>query len=172
MEDETVRLYSDAVDVINYLNQVANTDYHTDHAFVVDRLRQGYTVSQCKAVIDNKANDPWYRQQGFCNPKTLFRQPNFDKYLQAINAPQHNNTQQYTPLTDYTKVVPKAQRDFWARHNAESRAKVAERERAQWAEIVKNITSAEPPDNIDVPANHPWIRELLQAYGVKLDKLS
>ncbi len=55
---------------------------------IADRLRQGYTVDQCKAVIAEKSNQ-WMgddKMALFMRPKTLFARSNFEQYLAEATA--------------------------------------------------------------------------------------
>ena len=56
-------------------------------AFVVARLKEGYTVSDCRAVVAAK-----FRQWGadekmakYLTPETLFRRSNFERYLGELD---------------------------------------------------------------------------------------
>ena len=75
--------------VIGKLNQLAGTAYHPDTKIVlqglVPRLVAGATEAECLAVIEDRwrewGNDPKMRQH--FNPETLFRESNFERYLNA-----------------------------------------------------------------------------------------
>ena len=78
--------------VMTYLNLQARRNYRlsnpngtpTAGALVIaQRLKEGYTVDQCKDVIGEKSNQ-WMgdeKMDQYLNPQTLFRKSNFDKYL-------------------------------------------------------------------------------------------
>ena len=76
--------------VIDYLNQACETNYR--HAKgtrdkIMPRLKEGFTVDECKSVIDKKARE-WKgtEWEKYLTPDTLFRPSNFEKYLnQKIN---------------------------------------------------------------------------------------
>jgi uncharacterized phage protein (TIGR02220 family) len=72
--------------VIDYLNQQAGTHYkHTDSnkRLIEPRLKEGFTLADCKQVIDNKMRD-WGQDQNmrqYLRPKTLFQASKFEGYL-------------------------------------------------------------------------------------------
>lgn len=80
-----------------YLNLQARRNYRiknpngtpTAGALVIaQRLKEGYTVEQCKDVIGVKSN-AWMgdeKMDQYLNPQTLFRKSNFDKYLTEAEA--------------------------------------------------------------------------------------
>jgi uncharacterized phage protein (TIGR02220 family) len=75
--------------VIGKINELAGTSFKTDSKMVraglVRRLKAGATEADCLAVVDNRwrewGDDPKMRQ--YFNPETLFRETNFEKYLNA-----------------------------------------------------------------------------------------
>ena len=79
-------------EIIGYLNNQARRRYrvknpndtYTAHADIIyQRLKEGYTVEQCKDVIGTKSNQ-WMgdeKMDKYLNPETLFRKTNFAKYL-------------------------------------------------------------------------------------------
>lgn len=84
--------FDDIKEVLGYLNTEADHGYrHTKpngkpstHAEKIRAiLKSGYTVADCKAVIDRKvaewANDPAFAH--YLSPDTLFRPSKFEKYL-------------------------------------------------------------------------------------------
>ena len=85
--------------VMAYLNLQARRNYRvknpdgspTAGALVIaKRLKEGYTVDQCKDVIGIKSNQ-WMgneKMDQYLNPQTLFRKSNFDKYLTEAEAAQ------------------------------------------------------------------------------------
>ena len=85
--------------VMAYLNLQARRNYRvknpdgspTAGALVIaKRLKEGYTVDQCKDVIGEKSNQ-WMgdeKMDQYLNPQTLFRKSNFDKYLTEAEAQQ------------------------------------------------------------------------------------
>ena len=85
--------------VMSYLNLQARRNYRVENpngtptagALVIEkRLKEGYTVDQCKDVIGEKSNQ-WMGNEKmdiYLNPQTLFRKSNFDKYLTEAEAQQ------------------------------------------------------------------------------------
>lgn len=74
-------------EIIDYLNRRMGTSYKPDSkgikSILDPRLKDGYTVEDCKAVIDNMilawGNDDKMRQ--YIRPSTLFRPSHIDSYL-------------------------------------------------------------------------------------------
>ena len=74
-------------EIIDYLNRRMGTNYKPDSkgikAILDPRLKDGYTVEDCKVVIDNMilawGNDDKMRQ--YIRPSTLFRPSHIDSYL-------------------------------------------------------------------------------------------
>lgn len=85
--------------VMGYLNLQARRNYRTKNPngtptagamVIAQRLKEGYTVDQCKDVIGIKSN-AWMgdeKMDQYLNPQTLFRKSNFDKYLTEAEAQQ------------------------------------------------------------------------------------
>lgn len=85
--------------VMSYLNLQARRNYRVSNpngtptagALVIEkRLKEGYSVDQCKDVIAEKSNQ-WMgdeKMDQYLNPQTLFRKSNFDKYLTEAEAQQ------------------------------------------------------------------------------------
>lgn len=85
--------------VMAYLNTQARRNYRaknpngtptTGAMVIAQRLKEGYTVDQCKDVIGEKSNQ-WMgdeKMDQYLNPQTLFRKSNFDKYLTEAEAQQ------------------------------------------------------------------------------------
>ena len=74
-------------EVIDYLNQKAGTKYRATTAatkrLVGARLKEGFTVDDCKKVIDNKVAD-WLtdeKMKNYLRPNTLFQASKFESYL-------------------------------------------------------------------------------------------
>ena len=78
-------------EVLTHLNSVTGSNYSTlrndNRMNIRARLREGYTVEQCKTVIDKKARK-WLGTQfaDNLNPSTLFDKRKFDIYLQQPDA--------------------------------------------------------------------------------------
>ena len=73
--------------LISFLNQVGNRDYKfTDNnrKGIIARLKQGFTEDDARAVITWANANGWFvSHPEHYNPITLFRESNFEKYLQA-----------------------------------------------------------------------------------------
>lgn len=86
-------------EVMAYLNLQASRNYRTENPngtptagadVIAQRLREGYTVDQCKDVIGIKSNE-WMgdeKMHKHLNPETLFRKKNFTRYLAEAEAQQ------------------------------------------------------------------------------------
>lgn len=84
-------------EVAAYLNLQAQRNFRIENpngtptagALVIEqRLKEGYTVAQCKDVIGVKSNE-WMgdeKMHQHLNPETLFRKKNFTKYLAQAEA--------------------------------------------------------------------------------------
>lgn len=85
---------SDAISVLNYLNESLGTKYKTSTASHIEningRLADGHTVEDCKLVIDAKKrdwlNDP--KMSGYLRPQTLFQTGKFQGYLISAKTKQ------------------------------------------------------------------------------------
>ena len=74
-----------ADEVIDYLNEKAGTKYRHSRASltpIAARLAEGFTVEDCKAVIDHKAGE-WLGtdMERYLRPQTLFSPSKFEGYL-------------------------------------------------------------------------------------------
>lgn len=86
-EAEKAEKREQAKEVIRYLNEKAGKRFsltlNKSKENLVARLNDGYTVDDCKRVIDNKVaqwkDDP--KMDKHLNPTTLFRPSHFDNYL-------------------------------------------------------------------------------------------
>lgn len=72
-------------DVVDYLNEKTGGHYrHTDsnRRLIEPRLKEGFTLADCKQVIDNKVAD-WGggEMATYLRPKTLFQASKFEGYL-------------------------------------------------------------------------------------------
>lgn len=81
-----------ADEVIDHLNLRTGSSYrHSDSArkHILGRLNEGFTVQNCKDVIDKKCVD-WMGTdyEKFLVPDTLFRPSNFEKYLNQRVTPK------------------------------------------------------------------------------------
>lgn len=74
------------IQVVEYLNLKANTNYRTNSKGTLKELRarikDGLTLEECKYIIDVKCND-WLNtdNEKHLNPTTLFRSSNYERYL-------------------------------------------------------------------------------------------
>lgn len=75
-------IYSrDAQKVLDYLNKKKGSKY-TRKDEIVARLKEGHTMDECIAVIENKFKDSHFLENPkHLNPVTLFRKSHFDNYL-------------------------------------------------------------------------------------------
>ena len=81
-----------AIEIINFLNHKTGRRYParnprgipTANAEVVlHRLREGYSVDDCKSVIAKKCRD-WLHDEKmsrYLTPETIFRRSNFERYI-------------------------------------------------------------------------------------------
>jgi len=80
----------DVEEVLLYLNQKTSSRYRTDTGgMIAARLREGYTVENCKKVIDIKT-EHWAHDSlmfKFLRPSTLFRPAHFQEYLNEKRDP-------------------------------------------------------------------------------------
>jgi len=86
-DNNTVSKYKKEIDeVIDYFNDIFDKQIRkqtTNHCKRISaRLKEGFTVDECKQVIDIKSTDPYFiKNPKFQNIDTLFRPGNFEKYL-------------------------------------------------------------------------------------------
>lgn len=90
--EKNERNICDADEVIDHLNTRTGSSYrHSDSArkHILGRLNEGFTVQDCKDVIDKKCVD-WVgtEYEKFLVPDTLFRPSNFEKYLNQRISPK------------------------------------------------------------------------------------
>ena len=105
---------SECEEIINYLNSVVGTHYRSvssNNKFITARLKEGYTVEDCKAVIDKKATE-WMNSdmQQFLRPKTLFNATNFENYMNAPAKPK-KQASIVIPMPDFIKEQETAERE-------------------------------------------------------------
>ena len=74
-------------------------------------MKEGYTVEDCKAVIDKKASE-WMNSdmQQFLRPKTLFNATNFENYMNAPAKPK-KQANIVIPMPDFIKEQETAERE-------------------------------------------------------------
>lgn len=98
--------FSDQVkEIVDYLNEKAGKHYKakTDKTkrLIHARMKEGFTVSDFKKVIDNKLHDDWFVKKGFMRPETLFG-TKFEGYLNE------------TPKKSFKEIQEERySKDFW-----------------------------------------------------------
>lgn len=86
--DREIVLTDLAIEVLNHLNQVSGSRFQKSRSSLENiraRLREGYSVSDLKLVIDLK-HEHWHendKQYQYMRPETLFRPSKFEGYLQS-----------------------------------------------------------------------------------------
>lgn len=98
-------------EVIDYLNQKAGTKYRSTTAatkrLVGARIKEGFTVDDCKKVIDNKVAD-WLtdeKMKNYLRPNTLFQASKFESYLNETpkKSWQQQEDERYKNPFDYER---------------------------------------------------------------------
>ena len=98
-------------EVIDYLNQNVGTKYRATTAatrsLVGARLKEGFTVDDCKKVIDNKVAD-WLgddKMKNYLRPNTLFQASKFESYLNEVpkKSWQQQEDERYKNPFDYDR---------------------------------------------------------------------
>lgn len=84
-----------AQEVLAYLNQATGKRFQSPGK-IPERIRAGATVDDCKRVIDNKLTDPKFDRK-YLDHTTLFREGNFDRYLNETPA-DHKPQGQQRPI--------------------------------------------------------------------------
>ncbi|MCH7323825.1 conserved phage C-terminal domain-containing protein [Solibacillus sp. MA9] len=90
-------IYSAQIDqIIDYLNKRASKNFtvynDSNRRDIHERLKEGYTVEQCLAVIDGQV-EVWkddLLMERYLRPSTLFKKSKFEDYLQAKSKVQHH----------------------------------------------------------------------------------
>ena len=82
------RTRGEAVNVLEYLNFMIKSNYRNCESTlkpIVARLNEGYTVEDCKTVVDKKC-DEWLGSDmaKFLRPSTLFAKSHFEEYLNGL----------------------------------------------------------------------------------------
>lgn len=96
VDDAKPKLIDQALEIIGMLNEKVGRRYPVKNPrgeptanaqVVMMRLKEGYTVSDCRAVIASK-----FRQWGhdekmskYLTPETLFRRSNFERYMGELD---------------------------------------------------------------------------------------
>ena len=85
--------------IIDYLNEKLGTKYKSDSSltqkYLDARFNEGYSIEDCKKVIDIKFND-WFnddKMKKYLRPETLFSNK-FENYLNQAGGYQHNGSEQ------------------------------------------------------------------------------
>jgi uncharacterized phage protein (TIGR02220 family) len=98
-----------AIQIIEYLNTKAETTFSvklgSNIELICARLKEGYTISDFKSVIDKKVKDwkgtDWAK---FLRPNTLFAKTKIENYLNSNN----NDKQSASKFTKFADSVAKA----------------------------------------------------------------
>jgi uncharacterized phage protein (TIGR02220 family) len=98
-----------AIQIIEYLNSKAETTFSvklgSNMELICARLKEGYTISDFKSVIDKKVKDwkgtDWAK---FLRPNTLFAKTKIENYLNSNN----NDKQSASKFTKFADSVAKA----------------------------------------------------------------
>ena len=104
---------ADSDSVIDYLNEKAHTNYrHADgnRRFISARLKEGFSVDDCKTVIDKKCQD-WLgtEYEQYLRPKTLFGNK-FEGYLNAKVRPRQKD-HVVIDMPDYMRTAQQKEYD-------------------------------------------------------------
>ncbi len=94
-EEKKEPLIKIAESILAFLNLKTGKNYRprnpkgmptTHSVWVMDRLREGYSEADCKAVIASKVREWLHDEQmaKYLTPETLFRRSNFDRYYGAL----------------------------------------------------------------------------------------
>lgn len=109
--------------VIAHLDSVAEIKrrgesdaYWHDVKFVQDRLKGGATEQECIAVIDLKARDDWFIENGYLRSSTLFNKTKFASYVREIYAKPKSKSNQGNIERGAGKMAPgrkSSMQQFW-----------------------------------------------------------
>jgi len=107
-----------AIQVIEYLNIQAETTFSTkigsNIELICARLKEGYTLSDFKLVIDKKVKDWKGTDWGkFLRPNTLFAKTKIENYLNSNN----NDKQPTSKFSKFADSVAKAKTIIGVHHN-------------------------------------------------------
>ncbi len=102
-------------EVIDYFNDIFDKQIRkqtTNHRKRISaRLKEGFTVDECKQVIDVKSTDPYFiKNPKFQNIDTLFRPGNFEKYLNETGIENNETKKAIDEVLDY--LNEKAKKSF------------------------------------------------------------
>lgn len=115
-----IRQYNLIIKVINYLNKQANKNYNPllriHHDDISKRIEEGYTFEDFQGIIDLKVSQ-WLHNEKmnvYLRPSTLFKSPNFEKYLRE--AKKQKPASIYKPIElDFT-AGEDAPKPKWLQH--------------------------------------------------------
>lgn len=92
VKEKVESLLDQAIAVIDFLNAKTGRKYPgrnpkgnptANAEVVIHRLKEGYTVEDCKSVVAKKCRD-WLHDEKmskYITPETLFRRSNFERYV-------------------------------------------------------------------------------------------
>jgi uncharacterized phage protein (TIGR02220 family) len=95
LQSKPLTAVEQAVEVIEFLNTKTGRKFParnprgmptTNCEVIMHRLKEGYSVSDCKAVIASKCRE-WMHDEKmsrYLTPDTLFRRSNFETYLGSL----------------------------------------------------------------------------------------
>lgn len=107
--DAEVKYATEITDIVSYLNEKATTKYRANtpitQKFIRGRLSQGYTVADFRYVIDVKCAE-WLgtEWEKYLRPDTLFREGNFEKYLQQKMPTKSPANQEKNNPSSFTNI--------------------------------------------------------------------
>ena len=107
--DAEVKYATEITDIVSYLNEKATTKYRPNtpitQKFIRGRLNQGYTVADFRYVIDVKCAE-WLgtEWEKYLRPDTLFREGNFEKYLQQKMTTKSPANQERKEPSSFTNI--------------------------------------------------------------------
>lgn len=109
-------------EIIEYLNLKTGSKFKpTTKPYVQairSRMKEGYTVSDFKTVIDKKCRE-WQgtKLEKYLTPKTLFAPSHFDQYLNANVKPEMNDTERR--VVEINALIDAAERGIYESGNIE-----------------------------------------------------
>ena len=107
MPAETNDIRAQAAAVLQFLNQKTGRAYRPTDInlqFIVGRLKEGYTVTQCRQVVARKCRD-WMlnaTMAEYLRPATLFNRTKFNQYVGELVERKDMNT---TPKGGFLNAV-------------------------------------------------------------------
>ena len=97
---DNIEMENDIDTIISHLNEVCNSNYHSStkgyRKLIGARLKAGYSVDDCKKVIDAKASQ-WLGtdMQKYLRPSTLFDETKFESYVNEKKGYQKTSEKDY-----------------------------------------------------------------------------